>query len=266
MSVVGYHRPRYHDRAQQTVDGDGRPDLATANYLSNSVSVLLGNGDGTFQPKLSIPAGYHPGDVAVGDVNGDGQPDLVAANEGDGTVSVLLHGGPCLTVQPANGPVGQSITFSGANFGASERVNIYEDRISSTPAYTATTDTTGALAISGTITAAPHGPHALIGVGQRSGRQSSAIFTIKASLTLTPAAGSPGTVVTGTGTGFGATETVTLHWQGPKGKLLGSGTSDIRGSVTMAGTISSGSAPGTYTVFAVGARSLVQAYTTFSVT
>ena len=79
------------------VNGDGRPDLVTANFNSGDVSVLLGNGDGTFQPQTRREAGYHPNSVAIGDVNGDGQPDLVVANEGDrsdpGDVSVLLGNG-----------------------------------------------------------------------------------------------------------------------------------------------------------------------------
>ena len=39
------------------VNGDGRPDLAVANSTSNNVSVLLGNGDGTFQPPVNFAAG-----------------------------------------------------------------------------------------------------------------------------------------------------------------------------------------------------------------
>src|SRR5437867_6797733 len=70
------------------VNGDGRPDLAVANVNSGDVSVLLGNGDGTFQPALTFAAGYAPYSVAVGDFNGDGRPDLSAvAVRG---VSVLL--------------------------------------------------------------------------------------------------------------------------------------------------------------------------------
>ena len=42
------------------VNGDGRPDLVTANYDSGDVSVLLGNGDGTFQPQARFAAGAYP--------------------------------------------------------------------------------------------------------------------------------------------------------------------------------------------------------------
>jgi hypothetical protein len=84
------------------INGDGNPDLAVANRGSNdvpgSVSVLLGNGDGTFQAPLNLAVDSGPNSVAVGDFNGDGKLDLATANSGSypdfvGTVSVLLGNG-----------------------------------------------------------------------------------------------------------------------------------------------------------------------------
>ena len=63
-------------------NGDGKPDLAVANSGSNNVSVLLGNGDGTFQAPVNYTAGSRSASVAVADFNGDGKPDLVVANYG----------------------------------------------------------------------------------------------------------------------------------------------------------------------------------------
>jgi Calx-beta domain/FG-GAP-like repeat/FG-GAP repeat len=74
-------------------NGDGVPDLATANSASNgTVSVLLGNGDGTFQAARTFAAGTYPFHVVVGEFNGDGRQDLAVANEGN-TVSVFLGNG-----------------------------------------------------------------------------------------------------------------------------------------------------------------------------
>jgi hypothetical protein len=73
-------------------NGDGKLDLAVANNGSNNVSILLGNGDGTFQAAVDYGAGTEPWSVAVGDFNGDGKLDLVVANEG-GNVSILLGNG-----------------------------------------------------------------------------------------------------------------------------------------------------------------------------
>ena len=72
---------------------DSRPDLAVANAAANTVSVLLGNGDGTFQPTLTAAAGTGSCSVAVGDFNSDSNPDLVVANTGAGNVALLLGNG-----------------------------------------------------------------------------------------------------------------------------------------------------------------------------
>ena len=55
-------------------------DLAVANYSDNTVSVLLGNGDGTFQPQVTYAVGSDPTSIVAGDFNGDGRTDLAVAN------------------------------------------------------------------------------------------------------------------------------------------------------------------------------------------
>ena len=92
-------------------NGDGKPDLALANFSNNSVDVLLGNGDGTFQSPLtySLGQGLYPQSVAVGDFNGDGKLDLVVA---DGYVTVLLGNGDGTFQPPANYNVGSSYSVT----------------------------------------------------------------------------------------------------------------------------------------------------------
>jgi hypothetical protein len=76
------------------VNGDGKPDLITANITSGTVSVFLGNGNGGFgSPQSFSTGGSGPISVAAGDVNGDGKIDLVVANKDSNTVSVLLGNG-----------------------------------------------------------------------------------------------------------------------------------------------------------------------------
>src|SRR4029079_18949922 len=91
------------------VNGDGALDLAISNAGTNAaIVVLLGNGDGTFQPEISSPTNSaHSSDSAVADLNGDGRPDIVVANTGNnGGVSVLLGNGDGAftqsTVLPSN--------------------------------------------------------------------------------------------------------------------------------------------------------------------
>jgi hypothetical protein len=90
-------------------NGDGKLDLVTANQYGNSVSVLLGNGDGTFQPAVSYGVGYNPSWVAVGDFNGDGKLDLAVADTFG--LTVLLGNGDGTFRTATNYNVGSPQTF-----------------------------------------------------------------------------------------------------------------------------------------------------------
>src|SRR5262249_31341063 len=91
-------------------NGDGIPDLVVGNGTaigsSDNVSVLLGNGDGTFQAAVNYAVGSLPIFVTVGDLNGDGNLDLAVANGGSNTVSVLLGNGDGTFQMAKNLPVG----------------------------------------------------------------------------------------------------------------------------------------------------------------
>ena len=82
------------------LDSDGRADLITGNYLGNSLSVLLGNGNGGFQAPKVFAAGNGPQAIAAIDLNNDGRIDLAAASYFGDNITVLLQGMP-LGVGPA---------------------------------------------------------------------------------------------------------------------------------------------------------------------
>ncbi|CAF1007680.1 unnamed protein product [Adineta steineri] len=74
-------------------NGDGILDLANINAAGNTVSVLLGIGNGRFGLQTTFLVGSFPASIAVGDFNDDGPLDLAVINEADNTMSVLLGTG-----------------------------------------------------------------------------------------------------------------------------------------------------------------------------
>jgi hypothetical protein len=81
------------------LNGDGKRDLVfgyggfTLDGDYQSVTILLGNGDGTFGAAMWVGVGERPSSIAVGDFNGDSKPDLVVANENANSISVLINHG-----------------------------------------------------------------------------------------------------------------------------------------------------------------------------
>ena len=121
QKAVIYHSGGYNafGLALADVNGDGRPDVivtnecATTSCTNSSVSILLGNGDGTFQKAVNYNSGgYSSFSVTIADVNGDGKPDVVVTNrcinengcQTSGNVGVLLGKG--------NGTFQNVVTYS----------------------------------------------------------------------------------------------------------------------------------------------------------
>lgn len=116
--------------ATADLNGDGKPDLIVLNQglcsqsLCGSVSVLLGNGDGTFKPQQNYATANLPTRLAVADLNGDQKLDLIVAygggpNAGLGGVSILLGNGDGTFAahqdMPVTVPTGDSVTVGDFN-------------------------------------------------------------------------------------------------------------------------------------------------------
>ena len=84
---------RPYSVALADLTGDGRLDIVTTDYGSNSVSVLLNQGRGTFAAPQTWATGQEPIATLIGDFNGDGIPDLATIGNHDSTIGVLLGEG-----------------------------------------------------------------------------------------------------------------------------------------------------------------------------
>ena len=101
------------------LNGDGKLDLVVGNLGCESISVLLGNGDGTFQAGVEYASGLKPTSVLVADFNGDGKPDLLLGRGGSNSVSLLLGNGDG-TFQSALSFDDGSTGFSASNVAAGD--------------------------------------------------------------------------------------------------------------------------------------------------
>jgi acetyl esterase/lipase len=102
-------------------DGDGFPDLAVSTLgvpatLPGTLSILLGNGDGTFRSGRSYQVGVPPASIAVSDFNRDGSTDLAVANSFSTNVSVLLGNGDGTFAPAHNYQVGDAQSLAVGDF------------------------------------------------------------------------------------------------------------------------------------------------------
>jgi hypothetical protein len=138
-SMSGYPTPGSSSSAVAIGDfnGDGIPDLAVANPSNNfgspKVSVLLGNGDGTFQPAVNYAAGNNPYSIVFGDFDGDGYADLAVTSDtdlanppGQNSLNVLLGNGDGTFRPPVSYPVttGAQTSVAMGNFYGDGRVDL----------------------------------------------------------------------------------------------------------------------------------------------
>ena len=91
-------------------NADGKPDLAFAHAVGNSVSVRLNSGTGTFpsMTTVSLPAGSTPPYLIAVDLNRDGRIDLITANQGGDSASLLLGKGDGTFMLGPSLPTGNS--------------------------------------------------------------------------------------------------------------------------------------------------------------
>jgi hypothetical protein len=140
-------------------NGDGKPDLAVDSWNpvtapDSLLSVLLGNGDGTFQSPVSYAVGANAYGIVAGNFNGNGRADLAVVNNEGNNVSILLAGAPALLPQTITfGPLGNEV-FGAVPFTVSATASsgLAVSFAPTTPAVCTVSGTTVTLASVGTCT------------------------------------------------------------------------------------------------------------------
>jgi hypothetical protein len=95
------------ETASADINNDGYPDLVVVNYSSSSVSVLLNNGNGTFQEQNIYPVMSLPKGIKVSDFNNDSFPDIVTTCSGSNVISYLQNDGNGVFSASVNSPTQQ---------------------------------------------------------------------------------------------------------------------------------------------------------------
>ena len=157
-------------------NGDGKLDLAITNLNSDSVRILLGNGDGSFSQGSQIHVGHRPTAVAVGDFNLDGHLDLVVTNAADNTLSVLLGNGDGTFAAASNVAVSsRPVSVAVGDFNGDGKLDLAVAGLLSSTVTILLGDGTGAFPTSNTYMVGRHPSAVVVGDFNNDGKQDLAV-------------------------------------------------------------------------------------------
>ena len=110
--------------AADDFNGDRKTDLVTADFEGTSVSVLLGQVNGTFASPVNYAVGSFPNSVIVGDFNGDEKPDLLVANEGSSNISLLTGMGDGTFAAEVSTPIASPLSLAAADLDGDGKLDV----------------------------------------------------------------------------------------------------------------------------------------------
>lgn len=242
-----------------TVSGSGFSAMTT-------VSVLFDGSDGTLIGAESTDASGNFNSLPVTIPNVTGGTYEIFASDGTNTATTSFTVPSSLTLTPASGTPGTSVSVSGTGFLSGEGVVVGWNRAGRQVA-TGTANGNGAFTATFNVPNSGNGDHTVFATGHSSGFQLTATFAVNGSsaadLSLSPTSGPAGSDVTLTGSGFGANEQVNLAVDGG---VVMSVTTNGNGNFTAMITLSSSLAVGEHTITATGVSSGHSASATFAVT
>lgn len=233
-----------------TMTGSGfGPSKVVNIYWGSDSGPRLGyrttDSSGKFTGRVTVPKTATVGDYLIVAREQDSGPT------GSATISVTV---PQVTVSPTSQTSGKVVSVAGSGFGSGEIVDIRWDGPNGRLVGYRTTSSSGSVSGAVTVPAGTvPGDYSIVLIGRTSGWSGSATLTVTgATVTVSPAQASPGTVVAVRGSGFGSGEVVDIRWNGPSGNLLGYRSTTTEGSMSGKVTIPANAQPGTFTLFLQG--------------
>ena len=189
-----------------TVTGAGFPANTFVDLLfdTSAQTNATASASGAFTKSMTIPAG-----ATVG-------PHKIKATFGTSEIPetpfTVTSSTPTITLSPISGPPGSSVTVSGSNFPVSTSITVkFDSATIATIPSAVTSSTSGTFSASFTVpSGSSPGSHTITATGGTS--TATATFTVGGTITLSPTTGIIGTTVTITGSGFGASKTITVKF------------------------------------------------------
>jgi len=225
-----------------TLAGASVPGSGTSYYTSGGVVMVLD------AYNWNTPSTV-PGDVCQSYEFAPAPGDVLSYF---GSFTLQVFPAATLILGHSSGSPGTKMTLTGSGFAPTETVEIYAGHIGAPPLFTtATTDASGAFAVSAREPQHHYGPMDVYAVGVSSHNLGAATLSVTPGLVMNPATGAPGSTAVAYGAGFGAGETVDIYWNDPR-QLLGTATANIVGSGALTITIPADASPGINLVIGVG--------------
>jgi hypothetical protein len=197
-----------------TLEVSAAPGAGTGFYIADGVTIVLTGydwmGSGTIDVCQAFT--FSPG----GDPSSRG--------------SFTLRAFPAAALSsslPSAAP-GRETTLTASGFSPLESVAVYFGGLGSAPIATATADSSGGFTIAARVPEHPYGPSDVYALGAASGALGATSIHVTPGLLITPRRGTPGSTATVQGSGFGASEAVTVYWGNPR-EPLGSAQANTNG-------------------------------------
>jgi hypothetical protein len=216
--------------------------------VGNRAAIDLADGTWT---DIGFVRGQGIGQVVVTILWLTGEDHTAAANACGGGTSAT----PSISLSPTSAPVGRSVTVSGGGFAAGETVDVTFDSAQGQAIGSATASGTGNFNVSVTIPAAKGGTHKIYAHGRSSGATASKSLKVTPSLIAPAGPSVAGTSIDVSATGFGANESIGVHWQSATGVVLATLSTDGKGSASGKVTIPADAATGSYILVGTGQTS-----------